>query len=67
MVLIPVPWNNRSHKFSSEVQGFHLKVYFPASNLYDIFAAKGVKVLYNFGIRKVLHNFSKNEHDYTIA
>lgn len=40
MILIPIPWNNQSHKFSSEVQGFHPKGYFQASNLYDIFAEK---------------------------
>jgi len=40
VLIILVPWNSQSHKFSSGVQGFHLKVCFPTSNLCGKFAAK---------------------------
>lgn len=75
MVFIPVPWNNQSHKFSDGVQDFHLKGYFLASNLCDIFAAKKKKKKKSkrIGSHSVFLSTGNPiisqelEHDYTMA
>ena len=69
MILIPIPWNNRSHKFSTEVQDFHLEGYFLASNLCGIFAAKE-KQKHKFSLCEFLCKcqiFHKLEHEYTMV
>lgn len=69
MILIPIPWNNRSHKFSTEEQDFHLEGYFLASNLCGIFAAKE-KQKHKFSLCEFLCKcqiFHKLEHEYTMV